>query len=46
MITAINDCTTADELKQAFTEAYKATSGDANAQKKIVMAKDAKKGQL
>lgn len=46
MITAINDCKTADELKQVFAEAYKATSGDANAQKKIVMAKDAKKGQL
>jgi len=46
MITAINDCTTADELKEAFAQAYKATAGDANAQKKIVMAKDAKKGQL
>ena len=46
MITAINDCTTADELKQVFAEVYKATQGDANAQKKVVMAKDAKKGKL
>lgn len=46
MITAINDCKTADELKQVFAEVYKATQGDANAQKKVVMAKDAKKGQL
>ena len=46
MITAINDAQDAEELKQAFAEAYKATQGDANAQKKIVMAKDAKKGQL
>ena len=46
MITAINDAQDAEELKQAFAEAYKATQGDANAQKKIVMAKDAKKGKL
>ena len=46
MITAINDAQDAEELKKAFAEAYKATQGDANAQKKIVMAKDAKKGKL
>ena len=46
MITAINDAQDEEELKKAFSEAYKATQGDANAQKKIVMAKDAKKGKL
>lgn len=46
LITAINDCTTEEELKKTFAEAYKATQGDANAQKNIVMAKDAKKGKL
>lgn len=46
MIAAINDCTTADELKEAFAQAYKATAGDKKAQQKIIEAKDAKKGQL
>jgi hypothetical protein len=44
MITAINDAQDAEELKQAFAEAYKATQGDANAQKKIVMLKMPRRG--
>jgi hypothetical protein len=42
----IDDCTTEDELKDTFAKAYKAALGDTNAIKKIIAAKDAKKGQL
>lgn len=33
-------------LLKAYTDAFKATKGDANAQKRIIAAKDAKKAQL
>jgi len=45
-LAAIDACTTLDELKKAHTDAIKATGGDVSAQKKIIAAKDAKKGGL
>jgi len=45
-LAAIDACTTLDELKKAHTDAIKATGGDISAQKKIIAAKDAKKGGL
>ena len=36
----------ADELKKAYTEAYKACGTDANWQKKIIAAKDEKKASF
>ena len=43
---AIQDAKNADELKKAYTEAYKACGTDANWQKKIIAAKDDKKASL
>lgn len=43
---AIQDAKNADELKKAYTEAYKACGTDANWQKKIIAAKDEKKASL
>lgn len=43
---AIQDAKTADELKKAYTDAYKACGTDANWQKKIIAAKDEKKASL
>ena len=43
---AINDATDQDSLKAAYTAAYKACGTDANWQKKVIAAKDAKKASL
>jgi hypothetical protein len=43
---AIQDAKNADELKKAYTDAYKACGTDANWQKKVIAAKDAKKANL
>ena len=43
---AIQDAKDSDELKAAYTAAYKACGTDANWQKKIIAAKDAKKASL
>ena len=43
---AINDAKDADELKKAYTTAYKACGTDANWQKKLIAAKDAKKASF
>lgn len=45
-LVAIQDAKTSDELKKAYTEAYKACGTDANWQKKIIAAKDEKKASL
>ncbi len=45
-LVAIQDAKNADELKKAYTEAYKACGADANWQKKIIAAKDEKKASL
>ena len=45
-LVAIQDAKTSDELKKAYTEAYKACGTDANWQKKIIAAKDNKKASL
>jgi hypothetical protein len=45
-LVAIQDAKNADELKKAYTEAYKACGTDANWQKKIIAAKDEKKASL
>ncbi len=45
-LVAIQDAKNADELKKAYTEAYKACGTDANWQKKIIAAKDEKKALL
>ena len=45
-LVAIQDAKNADELKKAYTEAYKACGTDANWQKKIIAAKDEKKATL
>lgn len=45
-ITAIQDATDADQLKKAYTAAYKACGTDANWQKKIIAIKDEKKAAL
>lgn len=42
LLIAINDSTNEDELKKAYVLAYKSTSGDKNAQKKVIAAKDEK----
>ena len=43
---AIQDAKDSDELKAAYTAAYKACGTDANWQKKIIAAKDEKKASL
>lgn len=43
---AIQDAKDSDELKAAYTAAYKACGTDANWQKKIIVAKDEKKASL
>ncbi len=43
---AIQDAKDSDELKAAYTAAYKACGTDANWQKKVIAAKDAKKASL
>ena len=43
---AINDAKDADELKAAYTTAYKACGTDANWQKRIIAAKDEKKASF
>jgi hypothetical protein len=43
---AIQDASTEDELKKAYLEAYKTCGNDANWQKRIIAAKDARKAQL
>ena len=45
-LVAIQDAKNSDELKKAYTEAYKACGTDANWQKKIIAAKDEKKASL
>jgi hypothetical protein len=45
-ITAIQDATDSDQLKKAYTAAYKACGTDANWQKKIIAVKDEKKASL
>lgn len=45
-IVAIQDAKDADELKKAYTAAYKACGTDANWQKKIIAVKDEKKASL
>jgi hypothetical protein len=43
---AIQDAKDSDELKAAYTAAYKACGTDANWQKKVIAAKDEKKALL
>jgi hypothetical protein len=43
---AIQDATDQDSLKAAYQAAYKACGTDANWQKKVIAAKDAKKASL
>lgn len=45
-ISAIDSCTDQDGLKKTYQDAYKAATGDANAQKTIIAAKDKKKASL
>ncbi len=45
-LVSIQDAKNADELKKAYTEAYKACGTDANWQKKIIAAKDEKKASF
>jgi hypothetical protein len=45
-LVAIQDAKDSDELKAAYTAAYKACGTDANWQKKIIAAKDEKKASL
>ena len=45
-LVAIQDAKNADELKKAYTEAYKACGTDANWQKKIIAAKDEKRASF
>ena len=45
-IAAIEACVDADTLKDTYLQAYKFAQNDANAQKKIIAAKDAKKASL
>ena len=45
-LTAIQDATNEDALKKAYTDAYKACGTDANWQKRVIAAKDARKAQL
>ena len=45
-LTGIDDCTTEDELKEVFGQAYKAAQNDKDALKRIIAAKDAKKAKL
>ena len=43
---AIKDASDEESLKQAYTDAYKACGSDANWQKRVIAAKDAKKKEL
>jgi len=45
-IAAIEACVDAETLKDTYLQAYKFAQNDANAQKKIIAAKDAKKASL
>ena len=45
-IAAIEGCASQDDLKKVYTEAIKATNGDANAQKRIIAAKDSMKSKV
>lgn len=45
-LTGIDDCTTEDELKEVYGQAYKAAQNDKDALKRIIAAKDAKKAKL
>jgi hypothetical protein len=45
-LAAIDSCETMDSLKKIYAEAYKAAGNDAASQKKIIAAKETKKGQL
>lgn len=45
-LTAINDCTSMDELQKAFTEAYKDNKKHKNNARLLTVAKDAKKKAL
>ena len=45
-LAAIDAATTEEELKAAYLPAYKAAGNDANWQKKLIAAKDAKKASL
>lgn len=45
-IAAIEACTDAEMLKDTYLQAYKAAQTDANAQKRIIAAKDSMKGKL
>jgi hypothetical protein len=45
-LSAIEEATDSDSLKKAYTEAYKALGTNAEWQKKVIAAKDAKKASL
>lgn len=45
-LTGIDDCTTEEELKEVYGQAYKAAQNDKDALKRIIAAKDAKKAKL
>jgi len=45
-LSAIDEATDSDSLKKAYTEAYKALGTNAEWQKKVIAAKDAKKASL
>ena len=45
-LNAIDACTTKDELMQTFTNAFRSTKQDPDAQKRIIKAKDDKKEKL
>lgn len=46
LLSSIGASSDEKSLLKAYTDAFKATKGDANAQKRIIAAKDAKKAQL